>query len=352
MRVDLLFAPQLATYRFPSGHPMRPERFTLTVDLARQWDLIARDTEHTDGLNRARVVGPPAATDEDLMLVHSAEYVRHVKAASEDPSLADLSYGLGPGDTPAFPGVHRAAALAVGATVRAVESVLLGDTDRAFSPAGGMHHAHRDRASGFCVYNDPAVAIARALSRGLAKRIAYVDIDAHHGDGVEEAFFDRGDVLTVSVHESGRFLFPGTGTREREGRGEGEGLAINVPLLPDSGDAEYLAALDDVVAPAVREFAPDIIVAQLGADAHTTDPLTHLRLSVPGYVESVRRVVALADEVCHGRLAATGGGGYQPYSAVPVMWASALAVLLDREVPQEPPASWLRIAEEAATRAL
>lgn len=339
MTVELVWDPALARYRFPRAHPMRPERFTLTVELARLWGLL-------DAVN---IMKPTPATDSELELIHSTGYVHHVKAASRDPHLADPAYGLGDGDTPAFRGVHEAAALATGASIEALEAVVSGRVLRAFNPAGGMHHAQRDRASGFCVYNDCAIAIEKAVRSHDGLRVAYIDIDAHHGDGVERAFFDRADVLTASVHESGAFLFPGTGREARTGEGAGRGFAINAPLLPDAGDAEYLDAVDGVIAPAVREFAPDVIFAQLGADAHEGDPLTHLRVTTPGFIEAVRHLVALADEVCGGRIAATGGGGYQPFTAVPEMWASALAVLIGATVPQAPPPQWAEVV--ARTRA-
>ncbi len=358
--VELVHTSAMAGYRFGPGHPMQPERFTLAVELARAWGLVQSagpagseaQPPADDGVaaeaNRARLVAPRPATDAELELIHTADYIAHVKAVSQNPLAARYSHGIGPGDTPAAHGLHDAAALAVGGTIEALEAVLSGRVTRSFNPAGGLHHAHRDKASGFCVYNDVAVAIQRAVRARPGLRVAYVDIDAHHGDGVEEAFYERADVLTVSVHESGDHLFPGTGHASDRGRGEGEGAALNVPLRPGAGDAELLAALEDHVAPAVAAFAPDAIVAQLGADSHVGDPLTHLRVSTDGFVAAVGRIVRLADNVCDGRLACTGGGGYQPFDAVPVMWASALAVLLDREVPRDVPQEWSDLSRRAA----
>jgi acetoin utilization protein AcuC len=331
MDVALIWDPALATYRFPEAHPMRPERFTMAVALMRENGLLGEIPgvlpAETQGA-RACVLRPEQASDEDLLLVHAPEYVAHVRAVSRDPSQADMRFGIGAGDTPAFEGMHEAAALAVGGTILALETVLDGRAIRAFSPAGGMHHAQRDRASGFCIYNDCAVAISRATLRRPGLRVAYVDIDAHHGDGVEAAFWDRSDVFTASIHESGRFIFPGTGSDRDIGEDEGLGFALNVPLLPGAGDAELLAALDEKVVPALTEFGPDVIVAQLGADSHAGDPLAHLDVSVDGFLDAVGRIRAAADELCEGRLAAVGGGGYQPYDVVPRMWAGALAVLL------------------------
>ena len=351
--VLLSYNPQSTQYRFSRTHPLRPERFSLAVDLMDAWGLVGEPgpaaEAHCDG-PCAVPASPLAATDADLALVHSKAYLANVMAASA-PSTFPTEFegmGIGPGDTPAFEGMHEASALVAGATIEAVERVVRGDFARAFAPAGGLHHAHRARASGFCVYNDVAIAIARATRDHAGLRVAYVDIDAHHGDGVEEAFAERADVLTVSVHESGRYLFPGTGRTTDIGSGAGEGYAINVPLPPYADGECYRLAHDLVIAPALRRFAPDLIVAQIGADTHRADPLTHLYQSVAGFAEAVQRLLDVADEVCRGRIVLTGGGGYRPFSEVPRMWASALALALDRDVPEVLPESWMRVAETAA----
>jgi len=341
----LIYSPEFATYRFAPGHPLRPERFMLAVELMRDWGLLAEDGAPAT-TDRARVAGADAASDGDISLAHSPALIAAVKAASADPADADASFGLGDGDTPAFRGMHRAAALAAGGTIEALESVLGSGPARAFSPAGGLHHAHRDRVAGFCVYNDCAIALARATAHRPDIRLAYVDIDAHHGDGVQEAFYERDDVLTISLHESGRYPYPGTGASRDVGDGPGFGYALNVPLPPFADEECYAAALEQVVAPALAAFQPEAVVLQLGGDSHRDDPLTQLGLTVVGYHRTVRRLVAIADAAC-GRIAATGGGGYQPYSAVPRMWACAMAVLLDIEPPETLPAEWL--ARAAAT---
>lgn len=340
MSVALVWDERLAAYRFGAAHPMQPERFVLAVEAMRAWDLLAEPVGGTDAqeadseeAQRATILAPRMASDEDLLLAHDAEYIAHVKAAGADPSVARGDRGLGPGDTPAFRGMHEAASLAVGASITAVEAVLNGRVTRAFSPAGGLHHARRDRASGFCVYNDCVVAIERATRQHPGLRVAYVDIDAHHGDGVEAAFLERADVLTASVHESGQFIFPGTGSAREIGEGTGRGFALNVPLLPGAGDEELLDALRSQVVPALRRFAPDVIVAQLGADTHRGDPLAHLDVTVAGFLSAVGLIRDAADELCVGRLVALGGGGYQPRTIVPRMWAGAMAVLLGRRVP-------------------
>lgn len=342
MHTTLVYSPEMAAYRFGADHPLLPERFTLAVELMDAWNLLG------DAASQARVVVPTPASEADLLRVHSARYIDTVRDA-RGSRLADESIGLGSGDTPRFPRMHDVAALIAGGTLKALDLVLEGDFDRAFCPAGGLHHAHRDRAAGFCVYNDCAVAIAHATAKRPGLRVAYVDIDAHHGDGVEEAFWTRSDVLTISLHESGRYLYPGTGSSRDVGEGAGRGYALNVPMPPYAGPAEYQLAHDLVVEPALRVFAPDVIVAQLGADAHQSDPLTHLALTVAGHAGLVSRLADTADELCSGRLVATGGGGYEAFSATPRMWACALAVLLDVDPPAGLPGAWLELSARLAT---
>lgn len=337
MSVGLVYDPGMAGYRFEGPHPMRPERFILAVDLIAAWGLARPDPHH---------IAP--ATDEQLSLVHDPALIHAVRqagtsAGSRAGSSADRwnEFGIGPGDTPAFRGMHEAAALVVGGTLAALDAVLTGRLARAFNPAGGMHHAHRERVAGFCVYNDCAIAIASAIDRASGLRVAYVDIDAHHGDGVEEAFLDRADVLTLSVHESGRYLYPGTGSERAIGHDAGLGYALNVPLPPFAGDSCYRTVLHGVIAPALRAYRPDVIVLQGGADTHRDDPLTHLDLSVAGYLDLIDGIRALCDEVCDGRMVLTGGGGYEFRSAVPRMWAGAFALLASGSTPEGLPPSWL-----------
>jgi len=345
---SLVYDPVVATYRFGNGHPLRPERFTLAVSLMHGWGLLEPSLAPPDNALLAPVWTPSASTDDVLELGHDRDYVAAVKALGAQPGLANGRWGIGPGDTPAFLGMHDAGALAVGASVLALDAVLDDRVKRAFNPAGGMHHAQRSRASGFCIYNDCAVAIAKATGERPGLKVAYIDIDAHHGDGVEAAFANRSDVLTASIHESGQYIFPGTGAARDIGEGEGRGFAVNVPLPPGAGADELVLAFDRVVAPAVRAFAPDVIVAQLGGDSHAGDPLTHLQNTVAGHIALVRRIAGLADEVCGGRLAATGGGGYQPFTVVPRMWAAAMAVLLDSDVPDRVPPVWLEESVQTA----
>ena len=348
MAVELVYTPRLASYRLSESHPLRPERFSLAVELMDAWHLICHTAEQ---IGCSHLVEPTPASTEDLLRVHDAAYIAAVRQADANPSAWSGGFGIGPGDTPAFAEMHEVSALIAGATMRALADVVAGRCARSFSPAGGLHHAHRGRASGFCVYNDATIAIAAATAANPDLRVAYVDIDAHHGDGVQEAFYDRADVLTISIHESGRYLFPGSGRAVETGTGGGLGFAVNVPLAPGAGDESFARALDRVVAPAVRAFAPDVIVAQLGADSHRADPLAHLTTTVAGLNASAARIISLADEVCDGRIAATGGGGYDSFSAVPRAWACDLAALLGVDVPEELPESWRESAASAAERA-
>lgn len=352
----LCYHPQSVSYCFGPYHPLRPERFSLAVDLMRDWGLLDEATGLQTAPSIAVVSASGPCTSEDLLLVHSAAYVANVQAGSAYPE-GESAYpgvftgmGIGPGDTPPFEGMHEASALVCGATIDAVEQVVSGAHSRSFSPSGGLHHAHRDHASGFCIYNDVAVAIARATARHPGLRVAYVDIDAHHGDGVEAAFLERPDVLTLSVHESGRYLFPGTGRATDIGEGSGRGFSMNLPLPPYADPTCYEQAAEHVIEPALRTFKPELVVLQAGADTHREDSLTHLYQSVGGYAALFARMIRLADEVAEGRLVVTGGGGYQPFSEVPRMWASAMALLLDRSIPPSLPASWLERARDKATQ--
>ncbi|MRS11773.1 MAG: acetoin utilization protein AcuC [Actinobacteria bacterium] len=333
MEVGFAYTPSLDAYDLGPEHPFRPERVTLAVKLMEAYGLIA------EGALRPIEFQP--ATREQLERVHDGAYIDTVIRASGPGGLWPPERGIGPGDTPAFPGMHDAAALVAGATSASLRTVLDGRYTRAFSPAGGLHHAHRDRAAGFCVYNDLAVAIADALARDPDLRVLYVDIDAHHGDGVQEAFYTGPRVLTISLHESGQYLYPGTGFIEERGSGAGRGTAINVPMPPLATDECYLLAFDEVVAPAARAFKPGVIVAQCGTDAHWSDPLTSLGVTLAGFSALYARIVALADQLCAGRLLACGGGGYAWTRVVPRAWTMLAAILVERELPEDLPAAWL-----------
>ncbi|WP_432995129.1 acetoin utilization protein AcuC [Dactylosporangium sp. CA-233914] len=297
-------------------HPLDPVRVELTMDLARRLGVLDRP-----GVRLERAA---AATDEMLSTVHDPDYIAVVKAASTGRRLSTM--GLGTTDNPTFAGMHEASALIAGATRRAAEAVWLGEADRAVSPSGGLHHAMPGRASGFCVYNDPAVAIKRVLELG-AERVAYVDIDVHHGDGVQSVFYDDPRVLTVSLHESPRTLFPGTGFPDETGGPEAPGSAVNVALPPGTGDAGWLRAFHAVVPGVLRAFRPQLLFTQCGADTYRHDPLANLWLTVDGQRAAYLALRDLAAEVAGGKWVASGGGGYALVECVPRAWTHLLAVM-------------------------
>lgn len=275
------------------------------------------------------------------MLVHAPEYIDIVKKVGASGKESELSYsfGIGFGDNPAFKGMHEASSLVAGSSILAADLVMTGEVDHAINIAGGLHHALRNRASGFCVYNDVACAIAHA-SKTYGIKVAYIDTDAHHGDGVQWAFYNRADVLTISLHESGRFLFPGTGFVDEIGEGEGQGFSVNVPLEPGTGDDLFVRAFNEIVPPIVRAFKPDLIVAQNGCDTHYTDPLAQLNLTTGAYETLYSTIHELAHEVCGGKLVALGGGGYQIYQVVPRAWSLLSAELAGIALDDHTPGPW------------
>ncbi len=305
-------------YDFGPAHPLHPVRLELTMDLAARVGV----------LDRPGVVVRPAAMapDELVELVHDPAYVRAVRVApAEESARLPAVFGLGSSDNPVFDRMHEAAALVTGATLAATEGVWSGGYSHAVTLAGGLHHAMRASASGFCVYNDPAVAIAWLLRHG-AQRVAYVDVDVHHGDGVQAAFYDDPRVLTISLHETGRTLFPGTGFPGEVGAGGAEGTAVNVALPPYTDDAGWLRAFSGVVPVLLRAFRPQILLTQHGCDTHAYDPLAHLRLSVDGQRASYQALHELAHELCGGAWVACGGGGYALASVVPRAWTHLLSI--------------------------
>jgi acetoin utilization protein AcuC len=263
-------------------------------------------------------LAPEPAADAELEWLHAAKYIAAVRCFAADPGGPSQA-GIGPGDDPAFAGMHDAAAAVAGGSIRAMEAILRGDAEHAFHPGGGLHHAMRERASGFCVYNDVALAIARARRDGL--RVLYVDLDVHHGDGVQALHAADPGVMTISVHESGRTLFPGTGFVDELGEGIAAGTCVNVPLEPLSDPEAWLAAVRGVVPALAAAFGPDVIVSQHGADGHVWDPLAHLCLTTTAMGEAARLVDRIAHLYAGGRWLATGGGGYAVYRVVPRAWA-------------------------------
>lgn len=323
-RVAYLYHPRMSQHVLRPDHPFRPVRLQYTYELLEAYGAFQ--------LPGSRLLEPPTASDEELLLVHTRDYIERVRAysASGRPDERAALYGFSMwGDNPIYQGMFEANALATGATLQAARLLLAGEVDVAFSPAGGLHHAMPSAASGFCVFNDPAIAIEWLRRQGL--RVAYVDIDAHHGDGVQHVFYDTDQVLTISLHESGRYLFPGTGFVEEYGRGRGRGYSVNVPLAPYTDDATYRWAFEEIVPPLVEAFHPDILVTQLGIDTYFNDPLAHLLLTVQGFTGLVERLAGLCP-----KWLALGGGGYD-LSAVARGWASAYGVMLGVRWPNEIP---------------
>ncbi|NUR89178.1 MAG: acetoin utilization protein AcuC [Nonomuraea sp.] len=323
----------LTDYDFGPDHPLAPVRVELTMALARELGV----------LDKVDLEGCAPATDDELALVHDRTYIEAVKRVSA-AGRPDLSVGLGTTDNPAFAGVHEASALITGASLAAARAVFDGTAQHAVNVAGGLHHAMAGAASGFCVYNDPAAAIAWLLAQGVGK-IAYVDVDVHHGDGVQALFYDDPRVLTISLHESPRTLFPGTGFPHETGA---DGSAVNVALPAGCGDEGWLRAFHAVVPPLLREFRPDILVTQHGCDSHALDPLAHLMLSVDGQRTAYAALHELAHETAGGRWVATGGGGYELVQVVPRAWTHLIAELsghpLDPATPTPP--AWREFVRE------
>ena len=331
-RVALVWDEQMAAYDFGPQHPLNPVRVELTIALIHAVGLV-------DG-ERVFETRPGAYDEAELLRLHRPSFVEAVKRVSADPSIrSDPAHGLGPGDNPIFPGMHRASMEVCAASKEAARRIWEGDAVHAFNPGGGLHHAMPDRAAGFCIYNDPAVAIDWLLEHG-AERVAYVDIDVHHGDGVEAMFRDDPRVLTLSLHESGRFLFPGTGAADDIGGPGAEGSVANLPLFPGTTGEIWLSAWDRVGEELVRAFQPDVLVTQLGCDTHVTDPLAHLAITVDDFGAMVGRLHALAHDVCEGRWLAFGGGGYQLVQVVPRAWTIAFAEMSGRRLPVETPMTW------------
>ncbi|HEV8437640.1 MAG TPA: acetoin utilization protein AcuC [Methylomirabilota bacterium] len=332
MKTALIHSEEWRRFDYGPEHPLRMERLGLTWRLMEAYALTA--------LPRAKVLAPEPASLEAIARFHTRDYIEILRAVSAGDRVPHAArFGLGPGDNPIFPGLWEAAQLAAGGSLLAARLVADGEADRAFHFAGGLHHAMPDRASGFCYVNDPVLAILRLRARGW--RVAYVDIDAHHGDGVQFAFYRDPNVLTISTHERGDRLFPGTGFVSERGEGEGLGFSVNLPLQPFTDDEVYRPAFEAVVPPLLRAFNADVVVLQLGIDSHRTDPLTHLALTVQGFTGVVKRLLELAP-----RVVALGGGGYDLPNvarAWTAAWAAMNDLTLAEELPRECQAEMTRL---------
>lgn len=328
----------LLEYDMGDDHPLKPVRLALTMRLAAALGVL-------DGV---QTLVPEPASDELIERIHDPDYLAAVREAGEN-TLWEPGHGLGTPDNPIFPGMHEASARVVGGSVLAADQIVTGAADRAVSIAGGLHHAMPNHASGFCVYNDCAVAIAWLLDHGV-DRVAYVDVDVHHGDGVQAAFYGDPRVLTISVHQHPRTLWPGTGYPRELGAPGAEGSAVNLPLLPGTTDGQWLRAFQAVVPSLLAAFQPQVLVTQCGADTHRTDPLADLSLSVDGHRAIYRVLRELAVNHAGGKWVALGGGGYDLVRVVPRSWTHLLATVLDRDLdPNTPlPADWIALAARVA----
>lgn len=322
MSVAYIYSDKYRNFDYGPSHPLRNIRLYLTQFLTRHYGLLERDGIILEETRQA--------TDEELGVFHTQTYLEVLKAANHGvDNVMFYRYGLGSGDNPVFPGLYEWSTLSAGASLQAAQMVNEEMVSVAFNIAGGLHHAHKEQASGFCYINDPAVIISGLMKKG--RRVAYLDLDAHHGDGVQWAFYDTPQVLTISIHESGKYLFPGTGEVTETGKGEGKGYSVNVPLLPGSDDEVFLYAFNEVIPSFIDRFKPDVLVAQLGVDTFKTDPLSHLELTTAGFLPAVKKCV----ELCP-RLVALGGGGYN-VDNVARAWTLAWGIMCGVELPDELP---------------
>lgn len=309
--VQVYIGEKLARYGFGEGHPFGPDRMDAF------WNEAKRQ-----GLDQKVIIADPVEAPEELIhRFHTSNYIERVKQLSESGE-GYLDYG----DTPAFKGVYEAAATVVGSGLAAVESVVTGGPPRCFIPIAGLHHARREIAAGFCVFNDAGVLIEVLRFIHGVKRIAYVDIDAHHGDGVFYAFESDPDLWIADMHEDGRYLYPGTGFANETGTGEAKGTKLNLPLLPGSDDSEFYRVWPDAEAH-IRASKPEIIIFQCGADSIANDPITDMRFTPAAHAHAASALVRIADEFCNGRLIALGGGGYNRNNLA-AAWSGVVKALL------------------------
>ncbi len=327
MKTAFLYSDGLVKFDYGHDHPLKIFRLKLARDLMASCGLLNPAVTTT--------VEPRAADVDDLLLFHDIDYIEMLKTVNKGIAVPGMKYfGLGPGDNPVFKGVFDWSRLVAGASLQAAAIVDSGEADIAFSISGGLHHAHASSASGFCYVNDPVIAILSLVRKG--RRVAYIDIDAHHADGVQEAFYSTDSVLTISFHETGETLFPGTGFEGEIGEGEGRGYSLNIPLPPFSDDELFLHAFNEIVPYAIDRFRPDIVVSQLGVDSFRSDPLTHLNYTTNGFCAAVEEIRKIS-----GRWVALGGGGYD-IANVARAWTLAWAVMNDKVISDEVPDDFLR----------
>ncbi|WP_420733053.1 acetoin utilization protein AcuC [Brevibacterium luteolum] len=324
--VFVIWDESFTQYNFGPTHPMNPLRLDLTAKLATEFGLFDHPRIHISGVG---------GVDEDaLAALHTQDFIDAVKRAETttdiDPDDA-RTFGVGTEDVPRFDRIHEASGRIFQGSLEAARAITSGRYERAVNFCGGMHHAMPGRAAGFCIYNDLAAAIQHFLDHGY-ERVCYIDLDAHHGDGTERFYWDDPRVMTISVHENGRFLFPGTGFANDIGGLDAAASAVNIALPPRTDDHDWLRALDAVVPAVIREFDPQVIVSQHGCDGHSADPLTHLRLSVDAMRVATQWVRDLADDYAEGRWLATGGGGYALVEVVPRAWTNLVAIAAGADI--------------------
>ncbi|GAG72190.1 unnamed protein product, partial [marine sediment metagenome] len=305
-KVGLIYTDEYQKYNFGKDHPLRPLRLKLTYSLMEKLNLLKHQ--------RVIIMKPRLATQQEIETTHSPQYIEVVKKLSENPkdkSVIPYRYGLGPGDNPIFKGMYEAASLVSGGSIVAADKVWNNDDFKvAFNLAGGLHHAGKEKASGFCIFNDIAVAIHHLKTLKENMKIAYVDIDCHHGDGVQWLFYDDPNVLTISYHQDGRYLFPGTGFINEIGEGEGKGYSINFPLVPGTSSKTFLKLFRYTAPKILETYKPDILITQLGVDTYFGDPLTQMGLSLSVYRDIAQTLKTCAREYCQNKWVAVGGGGY------------------------------------------
>ena len=343
--VGLIYTDKYQSYDFGPDHPLRPLRLKLTYSLMKSLGFF----DHPS----LKIIEPRMASEEEIERVHTQDYVNAVKKLSENPNNREITpylYGLGPGDNPIFKGMYEASALVCGATISAADLVWDDNNDiiMGFNPAGGLHHALKNKASGFCIFNDIAVAIKYLKHLKKDIRVAYLDIDCHHGDGVQWIFYDDPRVLTISFHQSGKFLFPGTGNTNEIGEGLALGGAINFPLLPGTSNKMFLKLFRYCVPRILEEFSPDILFTQLGVDMHYDDPLTQMGLSLSVYRDIAQTIRSSVRDYCKNKWIAVGGGGYL-MTVVPRAWTIFLAKMLEVELENALPDSWIDEVKKLVT---
>lgn len=326
-KTAFIYTEEFSKFDYGPTHPFKIFRLKLTYDLIKAYGLLS--------LPNTQYIEAKMAEDEKLQLFHDSEYIEVLKAANVGIEIPTAYYyGLGPGDNPIFGGLYEWSKLVAGASLQAASMVDNGEVDIAFNISGGLHHAMASRASGFCYINDIVIAIVSLLKKG--RKVAYIDIDAHHGDGVQEAFYSTDRVLTISIHETGRMLFPGTGFEYETGKDVGEGYSVNIPMPPFSDDELFVYAFNEIIPPLIEKFKPHIIVTQLGVDSFYSDPLTHLNYTNNGYCEVVKKIKEISP-----KWLALGGGGYD-VANVAKAWTLAWAIMNEVEIPDKIPEDFLK----------